>query len=1099
MYLYKKHTWLTAGLLLTLTACGGGTTPPTETTSTGVFIDSPVAGLHYSTATQSGTTNSLGEYDYLTGETVTFSIGGILLGSTLAGPVVTPLSLVAGATSANNPQVTNIVRLLLSLDSDNDPNNGITITNDVVAAADGLTVDFGTIDLSNDVGIISLLSGVPSITLVTDAAAQTHFSQTLAALEDTGTPTPGVPVADAGADQTVASAELVTLSGGGSDSDGSVVSFFWQGSGGNGSSIELADATSSSPTFTAPTADDVIDYVFVLVVTDNDGISSVSDEVTITVSAFEPGGDQIVDDETEVLENVLPVANAGADQTVSAGDVVILDGSESFDSDGNTLTYSWTGLRGLFFSTSSNISQPTFTAPTQERTRTYTFNLIVNDGLARMGDEVIITVLGTLDGSAGLVNFNFDDGTGTDSGGTNQNLIVSGGISIDDDGVKGKALSLSSNSSAVRLPDGIVSALGDFTVASFVRLDRLETWSRIFDFGSGTSNYMFLTPKNGANGNVRFAIKVYGQSEQVVDGNAPLPGGVTSSNVNVISFNNADITLVKLNNSEWILNVSNNSYPCVVESSTESTMTIVETSGFSSMQVNLTQNSATRTINSGGTFDDSVTINPKRVDGYSVRSVRGANGSGLFQKSTTEWIEDNADSNFSWQQTNRTATTVTLSRTAGGTQSLQLVIDLSQNVVNIIVDNGSPSRFLSISSTNASVNENWVHVAVTKSGDLATLYVNGALVGSNPNMTFSPVDLGVTDNNSIGRSQFSSDPNLQASIDDLRIYNRALTAREVKLLLSPDPAKITFMGSSVEVTPQQLQSELASNGFTFVESAQLGSNECNILYASGDGDDISAEVGVLNCTQEFANGEIKLTVQVLYGGCDVARLDQGIGSQCAVGLVSEELTLRLSNNPLVEEVINVAGPAASECTAISSENTCFGAGATVASASIGVKNANGSGIGAGVSVGVGAGFGTQFQDGVLSGSIDLKIGLGISIDYSVSGDDVLEVISLGDSGWIASDDEIIAVGNKGIDAFEGFGEDVYQFGDNAIVEVESAGEELLVFTEDTGQSVDSVFKTIEKAASDAVVETEGFFVTGGQATTRFASNAVNEVRDFFGF
>jgi hypothetical protein len=111
----------------------------------------------------------------------------------------------------------------------------------------------------------------------------------------------------------------------------------------------------------------------------------------------------------------------------------------------------------------------------------------------------------------------------------------------------------------------------------------------------------------------------------------------------------------------------------------------------------------------------------------------------------------------------------------------------------------------------------------------------------------------------------------------------------------------------------------------------------------------------------------------------------------------------------------------------------------------------------------------------------------------------LSIIRCRDSGWIASDDEIIAVGNKGIDAFEGFGEDVYQFGDNAIVEVESAGEELLVFTEDTGQSVDSVFKTIEKAASDAVVETEGFFVTGGQATTRFASNAVNEVRDFFGF
>jgi hypothetical protein len=184
MYLFKKQTWLTAGMLLTLTACGGGGSgdaTPTETVSTGVFIDSPVAGLHYATATQSGTTNNLGEYDYLAGETVTFSIGGILLGSTLAGPVVTPLSLVAGATSANNPQVTNIVRLLLSLDSDDDPDNGISITSEVATAAAGLTVDFDVADLSDDAGMISLLSDIPSITLATATAAQTHFSQTLAA------------------------------------------------------------------------------------------------------------------------------------------------------------------------------------------------------------------------------------------------------------------------------------------------------------------------------------------------------------------------------------------------------------------------------------------------------------------------------------------------------------------------------------------------------------------------------------------------------------------------------------------------------------------------------------------------------------------------------------------------------------------------------------------------------------------------------------------------------------------------------------------------------------------------------------------------------
>jgi hypothetical protein len=186
MYRFKKQIWFTATLLLTLTACGGsgggdGTTATaTETVSTGVFIDSAVEGLQYETATQSGTTNSLGEYDYLAGETVTFSIGGIVLGSTIAGPVVTPLSLVSDATSATNPVVTNIVRLLLSLDSDGDPDNGITISSEVTTAANDLAVDFSEADLSADDGITNLLNNLPTLTLVSESVAQNHFNQTLA-------------------------------------------------------------------------------------------------------------------------------------------------------------------------------------------------------------------------------------------------------------------------------------------------------------------------------------------------------------------------------------------------------------------------------------------------------------------------------------------------------------------------------------------------------------------------------------------------------------------------------------------------------------------------------------------------------------------------------------------------------------------------------------------------------------------------------------------------------------------------------------------------------------------------------------------------------
>src|SRR5690349_12742235 len=40
--------------------------------------------------------------------------------------------------------------------------------------------------------------------------------------------------------------------------------------------------------------------------------------------------------------NTTPVANAGADQTVTAGSTITLNGSGSSDVDGNPLTFAWT-------------------------------------------------------------------------------------------------------------------------------------------------------------------------------------------------------------------------------------------------------------------------------------------------------------------------------------------------------------------------------------------------------------------------------------------------------------------------------------------------------------------------------------------------------------------------------------------------------------------------------------------------------------------------------------------------------------------------------------------------------------------------------------
>ena len=113
----------------TLTACGGGGSAPSGSNPVATFIDSPVAGLAFKSASRSGLTDRNGNFPYTPGETVTFSIGNMVLGSvTPTGNKVTPLQIVPNAANASDPRVTRILRTLQTLDSDGDLNNGIQIS-----------------------------------------------------------------------------------------------------------------------------------------------------------------------------------------------------------------------------------------------------------------------------------------------------------------------------------------------------------------------------------------------------------------------------------------------------------------------------------------------------------------------------------------------------------------------------------------------------------------------------------------------------------------------------------------------------------------------------------------------------------------------------------------------------------------------------------------------------------------------------------------------------------------------------------------------------------------------------------------------------------
>ena len=78
----------------------------------------------------------------------------------------------------------------------------------------------------------------------------------------------------------------------------------------------------------------------------------------------------------------------------------------------------------------------------------------------------------------------------------------------------------------VDLPDGIVSSVDDATFATWVNWNGGQTWSRIFDFGTGTGTNMFLTPNAGGATGLRFAITTGGSGgEQQVNASQELPTG----------------------------------------------------------------------------------------------------------------------------------------------------------------------------------------------------------------------------------------------------------------------------------------------------------------------------------------------------------------------------------------------------------------------------------------------------------------------------------------------------------------------------------------------------------------------------------------------
>ena len=187
------------------------------------------------------------------------------------------------------------------------------------------------------------------------------------------------PTAEAGNNRSVVIDTTVSLDGSGSfDPDGDSLSYSWDVvSVPDGSSFNSNDIQNAATAFPEFTPEDLGIYIFKLTV--SDGTNAATDTITINV----------------LVTIHPPVADAGTDQICETNYSVSLDGTQSFDTDGDELYFVWSfnEVPDESFLSDSNISGADAASASfiPDVDGDYQVNLSVNDGCIIINDTVTIT------------------------------------------------------------------------------------------------------------------------------------------------------------------------------------------------------------------------------------------------------------------------------------------------------------------------------------------------------------------------------------------------------------------------------------------------------------------------------------------------------------------------------------------------------------------------------------------------------------------------------------------------------------------------------------------------------------------------------------
>jgi hypothetical protein len=385
------------------------------------------------------------------------------------------------------------------------------------------------------------------------------------------------------------------------------------------------------------------------------------------------------------------------------------------------------------------------------------------------------------------------------------------------------ALLFDGDNDYVELPIGsLISELTNCTFATWVDFSNEGGgWQRIFDFGSGTGVNMFLTPRTGTEGPMRFAITIRGNAagaEDQTTSPVTLPSGwhhvaVSMNPDNTTHSLYIDGQIVAENTSarytpsdlgetrqNWLgrSQYSADGYfdgalddfriydKALTKSEIQAVMGISIESPVAHLKLDETSGNIAYD-SSGIGYDGTLYGNPQWQP--NAGQIDGA----LLFDGDNDYVELPIGSLIS-ELTNCTfATWVDFSNTGG---SWQRIFDFGSGTeVNMFLTprtgTDGPMRFAITIGGNANEDQTttpttmpsgWHHVAVTMNPHTNThsLYIDGEIVAENTAARYTPSDLGETRQNWLGRSQYPADGYFSGALDDFRIYDSTLSQIEIE-------------------------------------------------------------------------------------------------------------------------------------------------------------------------------------------------------------------------------------------------------------------------------------------------------------------------------